>query len=59
MELWQIYDKFYDQKEIKFSKGYKQFEEAYEELKDELNLQREEIPHGNWTEVVITKGGLK
>lgn len=59
MELWQVYDKFYDQQTIKFSKGYKEFEEAYEELKEELNLQREEISHGNWTEVIITKGGSK
>lgn len=43
MELSKVYDIFYKQNEIKFSKGYKVFEEVYNDLKDELNLKRKEI----------------
>lgn len=41
---------------ISFEKGYKEFEEIYESLKDEFNLTREEIKHYGWTEVIIRKG---
>lgn len=41
---------------ICFEKGYKEFEEIYESLKDEFNLTREEIKHYGWTEVIIRKG---
>ena len=56
MEISKVYDIFYTQKRICFSKGYKVFEEAYEDLKDKLNLKREEIKHVGSTEVIITKG---
>jgi len=55
MELWEVYHDFYTLKEINFSKGYKEYEMAYEELKDELKLKREEIDKGLWTLVKITK----
>lgn len=59
MDKAKVYDIFYDQEKICFSKGYKVFEEIYEELKDKLNLQREEIKNVGWTEVVIRKGDRK
>ncbi len=59
MDKSKVYDIFYEQDIIKFSKGYKVFEEIYEELKDKLNLQREEIKNVGWTEVVIRKGDRK
>lgn len=59
MDKAKVYDIFYDQEKICFSKGYKVFEEIYEELKDKLNLQREEEKHVGWTEVVIRKGDRK
>ena len=45
--------------EIHFSKGYKEYEYVYEELKkkeykNNHHLKREEIDHLGWTEVVIT-----
>lgn len=55
MDKSKVYDIFYEQRKICFSKGYKVFEEVYEELKDKLNLQREEIKNVGWTEVVIRK----
>lgn len=48
-----VYDIFYTQSEIQFSKGYKIFEEVYEELKDKLNLDREEIDQNGWTLVIV------
>lgn len=55
-EMPRVIDRFYDLDEIKFSKGYEVYEEVYERLKDKLHLKREEIPHGNWVEIIITKG---
>ena len=56
MPLWKVYDIFYEQQVIQFRKGYKEFEEAYEELKDELKLKREEKQEGNYILVIVTKG---
>lgn len=56
MDYSKVYDMFYTQDKIQFSKGYKVFEEAYEELKEKLNLKREEQSQGLWTLVIITKG---
>lgn len=56
MERDEVLMKFRNQSEISFSKGYKIFEEVYEDLKDILNLKRKEIKHFGWTEVIITKG---
>ena len=56
MDYSKVYDMFYTQDKIQFSKGYKVFEEAYEELKEKLNLKREEKSQGLWTLVIITKG---
>lgn len=33
---------FYNQDQVKYGKGFKLFEDTYEELKDELDLIREE-----------------
>lgn len=56
MEKSKVYDIFFKQDKICFSKGYKVFEEAYKELKDMLHLKREEEKHVGWIEVIITKG---
>ncbi len=56
MEISRVYDIFYRQKQISFAKGYEIFEKVYKELKNELNLQRKEIEHYGWIEVIITKG---
>ena len=56
MEKSKVYDIFFKQDKICFSKGYKVFEETYEELKDMLHLKREEEKHYGWVEVIITKG---
>jgi len=42
--------------EIHYSKGYKIFEETYQSFKKDLGeyMNREEIEHLGWTEVVIT-----
>lgn len=37
-----VVNKFYDQNQVCFRKGFKLFEDTYEELKDELDLIREE-----------------
>lgn len=54
MKKCDVINMFYNQKEVRFSKGYKVFEEVYEELKDELNLKREEIEEAGYTLVIIT-----
>ena len=56
MEKSKVYDIFFKQDKICFSKGYKVFEETYKELKDMLHLKREEEKHYGWIEVIITKG---
>lgn len=56
MKKSKVYDIFYLQDEISFSKGYKVFEEVYEELKDKLNLKREENKNNPWPIIKITKG---
>lgn len=56
MEKSKVYDIFFNQDKICFSKGYKVFEETYEELKDMLHLKRKEEKHYGWIEVIITKG---
>lgn len=52
----EVYQIFYNQEQVCFSKGYKEFEEVYEDLKDKLNLTREEKEQVGWTEVIIRKG---
>ena len=42
MKYSEIVNMFYEQDVVKFSKGYDLFERAYEELKEKLNLTREE-----------------
>lgn len=37
-----VVDLFYNQDQVKYGKGCKLFEDTYEELKDELDLVREE-----------------
>ena len=56
MDYSKVYDMIYIQDKVQFSKGYKVFEEVYEELKEKLNLKREEKSQGLWTLVIITKG---
>ena len=56
MEKSKVYEIFFNQSEIKFNKGYKVFEEVYEELKDMLHLKREEKEQVGWTEVIVKKG---
>lgn len=56
MEMNKIYDMFYKQNKISFSKDYEEFEKVYEDLKNKLKLKREEINQGGWVQVVITKG---
>lgn len=55
MDKSKVYDIFYDQDKICFCKGYKVFEEVYLELKDKLNLTREEIEQVGWIEVIVRK----
>jgi predicted metal-dependent TIM-barrel fold hydrolase len=42
MEKCDVVNIFYDQNQVKYEKGFKLFEDTYEELKDELDLIREE-----------------
>lgn len=56
MDKSKVYDIFFNQDKICFSKGYKVFEEVYEELKDMLNLKREVDNSYPWPMVIITKG---
>lgn len=56
MEKDKVYEIFFNQSQICFSKGYKIFEEVYEELKNMLHLKREEEKHFGWTEVIVKKG---
>lgn len=56
MEKSKVYDIFFKQDKICFNKGYKIFEEVYEELKDMLNLEREEKKAIGYIEVIIKKG---
>lgn len=37
-----VVDMFYNQDQVKYGKGFKLFEDVYEELKDKLDLIREE-----------------
>lgn len=37
-----VVNRFYNQDQVMFGKGFKLFEDVYEELKDELDLIREE-----------------
>ena len=55
MDKNKVYDIFFDQDIIKFSKGYKEFEEVYEELKDKLKLTREERESIGHIEVIVRK----
>lgn len=42
MEKCDVVNMFYNQNQVCFGKGFKLFEDVYEELKDELDLIREE-----------------
>ena len=55
MDKDKVYDIFFEQKQIKFSKGYEVFEEVYNELKDKLKLKRKEVQGIGHIEVIITK----
>ena len=57
MDKKEIAKIFFKQDKICFSKGYKEFEEVYEELKDVLKLKRKIDYNNPWPMVVITKGG--
>lgn len=41
MEKCDVVNMFYNQDQVKYGKGFKIFEDTYEELKDELDLIRE------------------
>jgi len=41
MEKCDIYNMFYNQDQVKYQKGFKLFEDVYNELKDKLDLVRE------------------
>lgn len=55
MNKAKVYDIFFNQEKICFSKGYEIFEEVYKELKDKLYLKRKEEDYYGWVEVTITK----
>ena len=42
MERCDIYNMFYNQDQVCYGKGFKLFEDIYEELKDELDLIKED-----------------
>ena len=42
MEKYKIYDMFYDQDQVCYGKDFKEFEDVYEELKDKLDLIKED-----------------
>lgn len=42
MEKCDVVNMFYNQEQVKYGKGFKIFEDTYEELKDKLDLIREE-----------------
>lgn len=42
MEKCDVVNMFYNQDQVKYGKGFKLFEDTYEELKEELDLVRKE-----------------
>ena len=42
MEKCDVVNMFYNQDQVKYGKGFKLFEDTYEELKDELDLIKED-----------------
>ena len=42
MEKCDIYDKFYNQEQVCYGKDFKEFEDVYLELKDKLDLIKED-----------------
>lgn len=60
MKKWEVYEMFYDvingtRSEIRYSKGYKVFDEVYDELKEKYSLIRTEYYDG--TELVKIERG--
>jgi len=56
VEKDKVYEIFFNQSEIKFNKGYKMFEEVYEELKNMLHLKKIEDNSTTPATIIIKKG---